>query len=341
MSEETAPAPAGPELPDRSTAIKVVGGIQIALGALAALSVPMSLLGLLAQGMTGATLPPRLQLTGFLAGLVLYGGVAFILVWSGVGLLRLQRWAGAVALTFSAMWLVVGIAAIVKISLMFPTMMRALDEQMRSSGRPVPPEALAVMKTIGLIFGLGFSALVYVLIPGGLTAFLSRPSVQGTLQARSPGPAWTDACPPPVLGMAGFFAFGAALSLMALPVAVLPAAGTIVAGWPAVLYVLAVAAVLAGLAYGFYRLRPLAWWVAVAWMLLSGCSTVYTFTRVDMVALYEKMGVSGEMLKLMSRMAPAMGMVAWSSAAVAVALLGYLVFLRRYFRPANRFTKAA
>jgi len=189
-----------------------------------------------------------------------------------------------------------------------------------------------------VVFGLLFGGMVYVVIPGVLTFFHSRPSVRRTLAARDPQPAWTDACPLPVLGMAAFFIMGALGCLSGAVMGVFPAFGVILSGWAGSLVMLASGSLLAWLAWGFYRLRMQAWWAGLGWILVSGISTTYTFTQIGMDALYAKMGMSGETLNLMLRMAPAMKFLGWSSAAVAAITAAYLFYLLRFFQ---RATKAA
>jgi hypothetical protein len=125
---------------------------------------------------------------------------------------------------------------------------------------------------------------------------------------------------------------GAAGSIFGLATGVAPVFGFVLTGLPAVLAFLASGAVFAACAVGLYRLKIAAWWAVLAMHLFWGASTAVTFSRLSMTDLYVRMGVSGEQLELMSRMGSAMGLLPWFGAVWAAVMIGYQLYLLRFFR---------
>ena len=52
----------------------------------------------------------------------------------------------------------------------------------------------------GMIVGMAFMSILFIVVPGILVIFYRSPHVLATGQTRHPSPSWTDACPLPVLG---------------------------------------------------------------------------------------------------------------------------------------------
>ncbi len=76
-----------PEFRDRSTGLFIFGFLQIALGCLAALMIPLMLLSLAVSPPSGgASAAQMIPAAG------IYAMLAVVLVWLGVGSIRARRW---------------------------------------------------------------------------------------------------------------------------------------------------------------------------------------------------------------------------------------------------------
>ena len=115
---------------------------------------------------------------------------------------------------------------------------------------------------------------------------------------------------------------------------VMPLFGVFISGAAGAVVILLIALVLAYLAWGTYRLQMAAWWGTLLLGIAGTLNMVVTFSRTDLMAMYEKMGMPADQLEmmrktgfveLMSHWGPWMGLV---SGAV---WLGYLLYVRRYF----------
>jgi hypothetical protein len=114
----------------------------------------------------------------------------------------------------------------------------------------------------------------------------------------------------------------------------MPLLGVFITGAAGAAVALLIAVVLAYLAWGTYRLQRVAWWGTLLFGIVGTVNMVVTFSRTDLLQMYEKMGVPADQIELIRKM----GMVEmmsrwgpWMGLAGGVGWLGYLLFLRRYF----------
>jgi hypothetical protein len=91
------------------------------------------------------------------------------------------------------------------------------------------------------------------------------------------------------------------------------------------------------LAWGLYRLRTAAWWVATGLTALMPVSAMITFMRVDIKEMHRLMGYSQEQIAQMEQFgAFNSDMMVWLSGVFAVAFLAYMVWIKRFFnKPAQ------
>jgi hypothetical protein len=138
-----------------------------------------------------------------------------------------------------------------------------------------------------------------------------------------------------VLAVSLLAAFGAA-SLLAMPVAyngTVPLFGAILSGVPGSFVWLVLAALLAYAAWSIYHLRVAGWWIVLAVAVMFTISNAITFSRVDLMDLYRSMGYPEDQLALLEKMnifTPTQ-IVIWS-VFWAIPIIGYLIFIRKYFR---------
>jgi len=99
--------------------------------------------------------------------------------------------------------------------------------------------------------------------------------------------------------------------------------------------ILLLCGLLAWLAWGIYHLKMAAWWGALVFFVVGTVSATITFAQPNALkTMYEKMGLPPAQLEMMNKMGMADMMsrvFVWIMPITAVFLLGYLIWLRRYF----------
>jgi hypothetical protein len=313
--------PAASDYHDRKTGLVLFGVLEIAIGFICVLLILLMLAGL-ALGGRGPNPPPGLSSVG--TAIAVYALLAGGFVWLGIGSILARRWARAILLCGSAVALAGGTLGCAAMAFILPHMFDAIAQQ---GQRPIQPGALMMVKA----FTAAFMVVVYIVIPGALFLFYRSPHVKRTCEARDPVERWTDLCPLPVLafsmvmGLAGVALIGLMARFRGFPVF-----GIFVAGGWGVLLSLLMGAVMLYLAWGFYRLRIRAWWVALALQVLWALSSFATFWRTDVADLYARMGADPRTAAVSAQLlgTPALR---WMIALSVVCWMVWLLCLRRYF----------
>jgi len=311
---------------DRKTGLVVFGILQIILGGACALMVPFMIIGMLASTVLKDSPAPPINISMMIPALLLYTLAAVWFVCMGIGSIKARRWARALVLVTSWLWLISGTVGLVFVLLLMPDMY----DRMGESGQ-IPPGAAVFMKYVVT----GFMTVVYVIIPGALLLFYSNKNVKATCQFRDPRIRWTDKCPLPVLAVSLIFGFWA-LSMLSLAGYgwTIPFFGTILTGLPGAGVALVCLLLSGYVAWGSYKLRIQAWWCAVLLIILWALSTAITFSRVSMLDFYENMNFPQQQLEIMKQYdmleSPAMALFfgLW-----VVGLLAYLLYTKKYFPP--------
>jgi hypothetical protein len=325
---EPPPTPAVPEFKDRRTGLIAFGILEILLGACCVLMVPLMVFGqLMAANMSGT--PPSLWM--IIPAALIYAGMAVTLIWLGIGSIKCRRWARALLLILSWSWLAVGILSVAAMVFMLPRMLSAGNP----GGPGMPPGAAVAVMVVSLVV-LG---VLFVAVPAVMVLFYRSRHVKATCEARDPVARWTDACPLPVLAVTCWLWFGGA-AMLAMPLGyngVAPCFGTLLSGVLGGLFFVALAALWLWLGWMFYKVRPAGWWILVGAMLLLILSNVLTFTRVDMMEMYQQMGYPEAQIEMIRKQGwLTSGTMLWWSVAAMVPILGYLLWVRRFFgRPRN------
>lgn len=302
----------------------VFGIVEIVLGGLAALLIPLMLIGqVMSAQMTGER-PPIGQI---IPAVVFYGVASVVLITLGIGSCKARRWARALTLVVAWSWLAIGVVSIVMMAFLLPGVLAVPQP----GGPPMPPE----VRIIAMVVSVAFMSVVFIVVPGVLVFFYRSPHVKATCEARDPLPRWTDATPLPVLGLSLWLAFGA-LTLLSLPLStrgVLPTFGVLLSGAVGSLVCVAFAALWGYCAWGAYRLRPAAWWIVLITICLLTASAIITFTRVDLMEMYRLMGYPEKQLEMMAQYPFMQGKsMVYFSVAGAIPMVAFLVFVKRYFR---------
>jgi hypothetical protein len=289
------------------------GILEIGVGALCALAVPLIFLaGLFApEAMNG------MDRRTMIMGPFVYGTLAVILVWLGIGSILCRRWARTLLLILAWSWLLMGVS-----------LMIVLAGFMRLSP-PMDGAGALIWIVLFVIVLLG------VLLPGIMILFYRCPHVRATCEMLDPQPRWTDACPSPVLTNSLWLGLGA-LYLLVFSVTgpnVVPLFGALQDGSIATVIVLLLALCLMYLAYSTYRLRHAGWWGTLLLTAMSFASGAVTFARVDLADFYRKSGYPEQQIAQFGSLGMLTGRSAlWINLGLFAVFVIYLLWLKKYFR---------
>jgi hypothetical protein len=313
-----------PDFQDQSTGLTLFGVFQILIGcvcAFMALGVVVSVMAPMPGAIQDRSLNARLMIPGIITYLEL--AVAFI--WLGAGSILARRWARALIVILSWLWLTMGVAAMIAMVVMLPAMGASMQQQGK-----IPPQMVVVTQVIIVAVLAG----IYVLLPVLFLLFYQRASVRATCQWRDPQTRWTDRCPAPVLALSVVLAYSAmSMPTSAVYGCVAPFFGVLISGAAGAAVLLLTTLLSALLCWGTYRLKMAAWWGALLLGIAGTVSTALTFSRVGSMEMYEKMGLSGSQLEMIQKTGAAewVSMARGVSIMAGIVLLGYLLYVRRYF----------
>ena len=322
MSEQVETAPPA-EFKNRTVGLVVFGVMQILMGGLFVLMIPLMLVGLAMGPPNGVAGDARMMILVAAE----YAAFAVIGIWLGIGSILARRWARALTLVLAWMVLICGIFTMVFFSLFMGDMFQQIAREAK-----MPPQAVLLMQ---VMMG-GMAGCLYILIPGVFILFYQSKHVRATCEAKDPHVRWTDRCPLPVLALSLLLGFGAFCTILfvVVPVysAVMPWFGTLLEG-PAALGLMLVNSLLfACLAWGLYKLKKGAWLGTIAILIVWSVSSIVTFSHVGMRELYEKMHVPEEQLEMMENtgILDTMNMP-WMMGISCVVYLAYVLYVGRYF----------
>ncbi len=201
------------------------------------------------------------------------------------------------------------------------------------NGPALPPGMLPVIVVMQLIF----MSVLLVVIPGVLVFFYSSRHVKATCEARDTVRHWSDACPLPILAVVCGLWLGTVMMLI-FPLAyggAMPFFGTIVSGLPGTLLAMGLAGLSLWIGWMWYRLKVIGWWALAATMIVLSLSNIITFSHLDIMELYQKMGFPQAQIDLIRQQ----GLISsrfmvWNSLVWIAPMLGYLLWVKRFFRPA-------
>jgi hypothetical protein len=310
---------------DRRGGLIAFGILQIILGLICALIVPFMVLGTrMSAGVSPNASVPQPDTRMMIPMLLFYLLLAVWLIWMGIGSVMARRWARALVLVVSWLWLIVGVMAMASMVFIMPGMYT----QMNRTGQ-MPDAMMAIFKAVMF----GFLAVFYVIIPAVLVLFYGSRHVRATCESRDPTVRWTDRCPLPVLALSLMAVFWACcLPTIGIYGWTLPFFGLIVTGAAGAVVALVSIVLLVYVAWGTYRLDIKAWWCAVAMVIAWGLSAGMTFSRASLMEFYEKMNFPAQQMELMKQMMPSGS--AWMfllMGAWGILLLGYLIYTKRFF----------
>lgn len=299
------------------------------LGCLAGLFV---LLMLASQVAAARTTQAPASFVTILPAIAIYGALAAVLICLGVGSIQARRWARALLLIFSWSWLLMGSMTTVMMGVIMPKLMANLAGAQQSAGHPSPPPTALNAVLVVMLF---FCACFMVALPAVWVCFYGSRHVKATCEARDPLPRWTDACPLPVLALCLWLLFSAPMMLL-MPLVghgVMPCFGIFLTGLPGTLLCLAIAALWSYAAWPIYHLKARGWWLILIALLVFAVSGVITFTRHDILEMYQLMGYPQAQIDQMQQMGLLTGnRMAWLMLICLLPFIGFLLFVKKYFR---------
>jgi hypothetical protein len=322
-----------PAYRDRGTGLTIFGVVQIILGLLAALMVPLiALSAFMARLAPGGAMRPGQMISG----MATYAFASAALLALGIGSVRMKRWARALTLVTSWYWLIMGALATVLLTAILPVIMKGVLAQMKqssadASSAEVSTGVMAVILTLIILF----AAFFLVLVPIAFVIFYSRKDVAETCRRRDPVERWTDRTPLPVLGASlALFTGSLYMLLVGLTTPLFPFFGSYLTGIAAVACFVVLAALDLYISAALFRLQLSGWWIAIGSVSVRMVSMILTYSRADLMQAYSKMGMSDAQLEMLNSSPLLRGHVLlWWSMLSMVLFLGYLVWLKRYFKP--------
>lgn len=334
LPAENPQSPIAPTHKDRSTGLTLFGVGQIILGIMAALMIPLAMLGLLVS--RNAPGGPT-SLRHLIPGLITYLFVAAVLLTLGIGSIQAKRWARALTLIISWYWLAVGVLITILLTAVLPVTMRSAMAQAQHNmggapAAPIPTGVMAVILTVIIVIATFF----LVLVPTGFVVFYSRSDVAETCRHRDPVERWTDRAPLPVIGASVVLGIGAAyLLVVGITTPMFPFFGRYLTGIAGSACFLLLAVLDGYLAYSLYRLQSSGWWLAISTLSVRIVSMVMTYARADLMRAYSRVGFSDAQLRMMNANPMIRShVILWWSLFSMVILFAYLIWIKRYFKGA-------
>ena len=311
---------------DRGTGLKVLGVLTMLAGGVCALFVPLML------AVQFMPKPPDMpQNSQFMVpGMIMYGLMAIILIWLGVGSIMARRWARALILIFSWSWLIMGIAGLAFMAIIWPQFTAAM-QQARPAGQPELPASAYIVIAF---FDVAIMGVIFVILPAIWIFFYGSKHTKATCEARDPVVRWTDRCPLPVLALSIWLVLWVPMILVTPLIyrGVLPFFGMFLTGMAGDGGFLLLAVAWVYSAWALYKLDIRGWWVLLITMILFGISGFLTYSRHDISELYQLMGYPKEQLAQLQKFDFFKGgMMAWIMAFSTVPWLCYLLYVRRFF----------
>jgi hypothetical protein len=321
---EPLPVPPTADFKDRHGGLIGFGILVIIIGCVCALFVPLMILG---QTMSARATGTSSNLRTMLPAIMMYAVLAVVFIWLGIGSTMARRWARALLLILAWAWLVTGVVTVFAMAVFLPKVFA----HMPSGGQPMPAGALVV----ALIVALGFTSVMFVILPGLLVLFYCSPHVKATCESRDPVTRWTDTCPLPVLAVSLFLGYGAVWMAVMLFFyhGVMPFFGYLLSGLPGAILILALVALWVYCARATYHLKIAGWWTVLIAFGVVIASALLTFARVDLMDMYRLMGYPEQQIEQLQRFSFFTGRnMLFFTSICSLPFLGFLLYVKRYFR---------
>ena len=259
----------------------------------------------------------------------LYLLLAVWFVWMGIGSILARKWARALILITSWLWLICGLIGFIAILLFMPAIFGP-----PATGEEIPREAAVIVQAILT----AFLAFILIVIPGAFVLFYGSRHVKATCEQRDRQVRWIDRAPLPVIALSSLLGCMAiSMPLMGLYRWTTHFFGVLLSGLPGAVIVLIYALLFAYAAWGTYKLQVKAWWCGFLSTVALEVSMMITFSRVGLGEFYEKMGVPQERLEIIQRLDlfrdPRVLILGGLG---IIGFLGFMIYTKRYFKASAR-----
>ena len=300
----------------------------------------------------------------FLAIGVFYGLLGGVFAAAGVGSIQAKNWARILMIVLSSLWLGFGVLGTLGCIAILPVMVRQegaiLQQNPAAQAGQLPPHFMTLMMIIMIVFQI----FIMVLLPLVFLLFYTRKNVKATcewLSAAALPPALPTNLPtapssvtlplipgssaaapvktgfpvPVILAVIwfSFIALSGLLTALMFPLTMV--FGVKIQGMEARLIALALAGVNGYCAWGFYKLKIATWWtslVVFAFSFVSGILAVIRGTTANLYEdVYRQMGIDPQQVRPFMLDAQTMRYLQSLGLLVFLALLGLILYSRRYF----------
>jgi hypothetical protein len=314
---------------DRKTGLVIFGIFHIIIGAFCLLFMLSTIIGAMALRNLGESTVAVMSVDQMILVVFLYLLLAVWFVWMGIGSILARKWARALILITSWLWLIGGVIGLIAMLLFMPDISSLL-----AAGEAIPREAVVIVQAIVI----AFLAFILIVIPGAFVLFYGSRHVKATCEQRDPRVRWVDKAPLPVITLSSIWGcIAISMPLMGLYRWTAHFFGVVLIGIPGAAIVLIYAALFAYAAWGTYKVQNKAWWCGFLATIASDVSMVITFSRVNLGEFYEKMGMPQERLEIMRRLDlfhdPRVVLL-WGL--VSIGLLGFTLYTKKYFKTSAR-----
>jgi hypothetical protein len=316
---------------DRHTGFLICGAVQIILGIMAAGAAPLMLLSVaLARRADPAG---HMPLRNMIPVSLIYVGLAVVLIVLGVGSLQCKRWARALTLVASWLWLVMGTIGVLATLVIIPRLLRGA---MASVPRqPDAPDTALIMSVVAT-FIIVFVAILYVVVPLAFVLFYGSRNARETVNHRDPVERWTDRCPLPVLAASALLLMGAvSYAGMVFSRPLIPFFGSYVTGVAGMAACLLLAFAWIVLAIRLYSLSLRAWWLAFVAHTLMSVSGAVTLLRLGLGPIYQQMQTPPQHMEMMRRLGLLGSAPGYFGIVSGVLFLAYFLWIKRFFKSAE------
>jgi preprotein translocase subunit SecG len=330
-SAEDPAVAAPPAYRDRSTGLVVFGIVEIIVGLLSGLMIPLAVLGAVVSRLNPGG---GMRVGQIISGVSIYAFIAAGFLCLGIGSIQYKRWARALSLITSCYWLLSGTLLTVLMTAVLPLMMRTILQRQENTNPGASQEMTTGVMAVMLTFIIVFMAFFLIVLPIAFIVFYSRKDVAETCRHRDPVERWTDRSPLPVLGGSVVLAVGAVYLLVtAVTVPLFPFFGRYLYGISGAACLLGFAILDGSLAVAFYRLKSAGWWIAIFSLPVRLISMAITYGRADLMQAYSKMGLSDAQLQAYNSSPLSRSHVfLWWSLLSSIIIYAYLLWLKRYFK---------
>ncbi len=320
MSDASATLVPPPPFKDRRGWLIAFGIVEILIGCFFLLMIALALFAL-SHNPPPANGPvsPRATMA---AVVVMYGTGALVFVVIGIGSVQARRWGRIASLVVSWCWLALGILTTAMMAVVLPVIMKTTAA---GTAKPIPASTQSAI----LIGMLTFFAVCFVVLPLVFVLFYSNKNVKATCENISGLPPSAMRKPIAVIVASAWYGFSAlsCLGVLFLPWGY-PLFGFVLKGWVGRIAVLLIGCLCAWIAWNLYQQRMVAWRVAVGWLVVGWASMLLTQTRLGVLEMYRQMGYSEADV---SRILPFVGYGLYAGMVVGVALLVFLLGIRKHF----------